>query len=255
MIARYITSEDAFHCGITDVVLNLKDPNDPFYRNFVMINPGNRKELLMVGAMPAMIKSDLTLNELITVTPELYDHHALGRPFMRDIIPFAAWNRGLPNPPRPIAPFIPFKTTGYTCEICIRPRTARARYCPRCRNLISKGHRYSYVERVLALKKYYDPILDGFLCAYCGVLLEENNPHDPYFIVFDHIFPGQKELVPAAFWVNDSKGWLTADQYWRVIAALTNHIRTKEPFDTRILTRAEWKRALYLTKVHGRQVC
>jgi hypothetical protein len=256
MIASYVASEDAFHCRITDVVLNLKDRHDPFYRHFVQLIPGDRKTLLMVGAMPGMLKSDLTLDELLTVVPELHDHRTLGRPFKKDIIPFIAWHRGLPIPTRFIAPITPpFKATGYTCAVCIRPRDPGATYCPRCRQIILLGRQWPNLDKKAALIESYDPALDGFLCTYTGILLEEINYHLPYFLVFDHQIPGQKKLVVAASWVNHMKGWLTHIQFWNVIAELTNHIRTGEPFDTGILNRSEWKHALYMKQVHGRQIC
>jgi hypothetical protein len=255
-IAAYIPSEDLFHCALFHVPLDLKDPYNPLYRNFVEIFPGRPKDQLMVSALGSMVKSDLTLEEILIVVPALADHHLKGTIFPHDIIPFAAWNREIPAKPRPIAPFTPhFKATAYTCEVCIRPRDAGAHYCPRCRKLIVMGHRWPKLDKRAGLKEYYDPVLDGFLCAYTSVLLEEVDFHDPYFLVYDHIIPGQKKLVPAAFWVNDSKGWLTADQFLKVIGEFTNHIRTGETFDTGVLTRAEWKRALYMKSVHGRRVC
>ena len=254
-IAAYILSEDAFHCALFHVPLNLEDPYNPYYRNFVETFPGIHSNQLMVSALASMLKSDLTADELVTVVPALADHHFHGTPFLRDIIPFAAWNRGIPFKPRRLAPFTPpFKATGYTCEVCIRPRDVGAHYCPRCRRLIRSGHRYSFVEKKAGLKRNYIQEFDGFLCELTGNLLNEDNPHDPWFLVYDHIKPGKKELAPAAFWANDSKGWLSADQYWNVIGEYANHIRTGEPFDPNIITRQEWKQAILRYKATGRHI-
>jgi hypothetical protein len=209
-IAAYIPSEDSFSCALFHVPLVLEDPYNPFYRNFVELFPGVPKDQLMVSALGAMLKSDLTAQELITVVPALSDHHLKGAIFPRDIIPFAAWNRRIPIKPNRSAPITPpFRATGHTCEVCIRPRDPGAHYCARCRKLITAGHRFSKVEKSKALKTHYFQDVDGFLCEYTSVPLVEDDPHDPYFLVYDHIIPGQKELVPAAFWVNDSKGWLS----------------------------------------------
>jgi hypothetical protein len=254
-VQAYNQPLDAFLDAFFGVVLNLDDPGHPLYRNFVEIFPGKPNNQLMTSSMGAMIKSDLLYDELLTVVPPLWDHHLKGTIFPRDIIPFAAYNREIPVKPRKMAPITPhFKSTGYTCEVCIRPRDAGAHYCPRCRRLITASHRFSYTEKKAGLKRNYTQDLDGFLCALTGVLLDENNPHDPYFLVYDHIIPGKKELAPAAFWVNDSKGWLSADQYWKVIGEYANHIRTKEPFDPNIITPKEWKQAIIRFKSLGRRI-
>jgi hypothetical protein len=157
--------------------------------------------------------------------------------------------------PVPVPPFAkPLRATGFKCEVCIRPRKPGNTYCPRCRQLIVMGHRWPKLDKRAALIGNYDPILDGFLCEYTGVLLEEVNFHDPYFLVYDHRIPGQRKLVPAASWVNDMKGWLSDIQFWKVIAEFANHIRTGEAFDAGVLTRSEWKRALRFRRPVGRRV-
>jgi hypothetical protein len=116
------------------------------------------------------------------------------------------------------------------------------------------GHRWPKLDKRAALIGNYDPVLDGFLCEYTGVLLEEVNFHDPYFLVYDHRVPGQKVLVPAASWVNDMKGWLSDVQFWRVIAEFTNHIRTGAPFDKNVITASGWARALRYRPIKGKRV-
>jgi hypothetical protein len=248
----YVPPSDRFRCGISGVVTDDDDKASPWFTMISLRDPRNPPESVVLGAVMAMFKSDLVLGELITVIPALDDTLNNGRPFDRDLIPFTGWYR-VPRPPAPSLPGVDLKTNAFrNCEICIRPALQGSLFCSRCHRLLI--NHTEIPARIAGLKKYYDATQDGFLDAYLGVLLNDSDFHDPYYLVMDHIVPGKPKLAPTSFWLNDSKGCLSDIAFKRVIKETANHLRTGEPFDRNVLTRQEWKRNLYDLRLKGRKI-
>jgi len=126
------------------------------------------------------------------------------------------------------------------CKICIRQPLPRHIYCPRCWNLIDDKH--DHAEHAQALMDRYDPLLDSFICFYTGRPLNDTNPHDPWYVTFDHTIPGRKgTMAVCAWWVNDSKGDMTATEYRRTVSMVAAFNRG-EPVDWRRLRFSHWRR-------------
>jgi hypothetical protein len=142
--------------------------------------------------------------------------------------------------------------SGKTCAICIRPPYRTSPFCVRCRNIILPKKDHPSV--IAGLKRSYDPVPDGFRCMYSGELLNTDDMYDPWYLVLDHLFPGQREVAPSAAWINGAKGGMTYPFFLTALGEFAHYLRTGEPFDTGVLTREEWKRNLMYMRLMGRKV-
>jgi hypothetical protein len=256
-------SLDRFICQFTHIPMIDDDRSSPYYVHCIQRIPGNPSDLMAGCAFVSMFKSDLSDTELLTVIPHLDDHLVKGTPFSKDIVPFQFWNRRAPPPPKeallwdlPAPKDALFRglprPPARKCDICIRPAMPKSKYCPRCRKILLPKNNIAWV--VAGMKEFYDPVLDMFICAYTGVPLNDTDCHVPWYMVMDHVVPGEKKQVPSAFWVNDMKGCLTAEVFRRAVGAFADHIRTGEPFDTNAITKDDWKRNLIRMRLTGRRI-
>jgi len=127
----------------------------------------------------------------------------------------------------------------HPCKICQATITTRAEVCPRCRRHITN---VEYTAHLLALLAAWDPVAKGFRCFYTGVLLEENDKSDPWYLAFDHRIPGKKgDLVVCARWVNSMKTALSDDEFRAVIIELDRSRKAKEPFNMAVAEFKYWK--------------
>jgi len=250
---RYDPLVDLFRCFFTNVAMPDDDPLSPYYVACSCKVPRDYSVILPNCAFTAVMKSEMSDTELIAVVPHLDDHIQKGAPFIRDLVPFAYWNRR-PRPKKaaPLFTGLPPAASGKTCSICIRPPYKTSPYCERCRRIIRpKDDRPSVVA---GLKENYDPAADGFRCIYSGEILNTDDMYDPWFLVMDHLVPGQRKMAPSAAWANGMKGGMTYMVFLKALAEFANHIRTREPFDTSVITRDEWKRNLLHMRLMGRKV-
>jgi hypothetical protein len=127
-----------------------------------------------------------------------------------------------------------------TCIVCIREAGPKNIYCPRCWGLIKNKH--DHVEHREVLIKYYDRELDGFVCFWTGVKLNDTDPNDPWYLTFDHLVPGKKgTMVPAAWWVNDMREDMDEDEFRTVVSLFARHSRG-EPVDWELVKFVHWNR-------------
>jgi hypothetical protein len=114
------------------------------------------------------------------------------------------------------------------CKVCIREPEPNHVYCPRCWNLVK--NKPDHEEHAASLKMAYDLVLDLFICFYTGLPLNDTNPHDPWYVTFDHLIPGKKgTMAVCAWWVNDSKGDMTAPEYRRAVSFVAAFYRGESP--------------------------
>jgi len=219
---------DAFRCFFTGAPLDEKDPMSPWFTSICPRVPGKNDDMVVASALAVMMKTDLSADELLTVIPELDDHLRTGKAFNRNIILFSYWKRCVPPALRGRPANIRCRAA-IACTVCGKKPFPNSPYCPRCRKFITKG--CDNATRLEALKVAWNAEQDGFLCHYTGMRLEENNVNDPWYLVFDHLVPGQKKLAAAGFWVNDMKGVLSDAGFGKAVAEFARHIRTGEPFD------------------------
>ena len=250
---RYDPLVDLFRCSFTNVAMPDDDPISPYFVTCSYKIPRDYSVILPNCAFTAVMKSELSDTELLTVVPHLDDHLRKGAPFIRDIVPFKYWNRR----PRPktVAPLftgLPRAVSGKTCAICIRPPFGMSPYCERCRRIIRA--KKSNIDTAAGLKEHYDPVADGFRCIYSGQILDTDDMYSAWYLVMEHLVPGQRKVAPSAAWANGMKGKMTYSVFLKALAEFARHLRTKEPFDTGVITRDDWKRNLMHMRLAGRKV-
>ena len=100
-------------------------------------------------------------------------------------------------------------------------------------------NRHAYAD---ALKAAWNPILRAFICFYTGLILEENDRSDPWYLSFDHRIPGDiKTLVVCARWVNDMKGTFSDTEFRAVSIELDRSHKAREPFNMAVCDFKYWK--------------
>jgi len=125
------------------------------------------------------------------------------------------------------------------CVVCERPRLPKFKYCPRCKKLVGNKDK---LYRRIALIAAFSKILDGFVCSYTGVKLEENDTSSPWYLTFDHLLPRKRNtLVVSAYFINDMKSNLSGDEFRAIVMEYDRH-RKGAPFNRDIVKFLYWKR-------------
>jgi len=238
--AAYDKSCDRFRCFYSNIVLEEKDPLSPWYVSADHFQPGLKK-LVICAQLFNEMKRALTGDEFVRVVPALDDHFQGIRPFTRNVIGFIAWNRAaIQTLPRRLAPWELPSRAVLGCPACGRPPFPGSMYCATCRSFIFS--RLKVAARAAALKRAWDEERQAFLCYYTGLPLDVSDPRSPWYLVFDHLIPGQKgDIVACAFWVNAMKTFLTEAQFRAVIHPLSEHIRHGTPFDKGVLDERSYR--------------
>jgi hypothetical protein len=238
-----------FRCRYCGAVLNeTGDPYHPFYLTVDHVVPGEEAIVISSFLMNDM-KSDLTGDEFVTVVPAVDDTLLGIAPFNKNIIAFRTWNRVAPAlaAPRRHAHWEISRAPVVASVVCGRMPFPGSIYCPTCRGIINQ--RWEIAARASALKKSWNPVLQAYTCYYTGAILNVTDPNSPWFIVFDHLIPGQKgNLVACAAWVNAMKTYLTGTEFRAVIHSLAEHIRHGTPFDKSLVDEKRFGLARRLGK-------
>ncbi len=70
------------------------------------------------------------------------------------------------------------------------------------------------------VKKY------GYVCYYTGMVLDMEDPHGPWFCVFDHWAPHDiSKIVITSALINGMKSDLSEKEFWHIVRALANFKR------------------------------
>ena len=132
----------------------------------------------------------------------------------------------------PQTPGIPHKP----CCICGEPvPTKFSIYCPICSRFAFRMKARQYPPRVVKeiweyVKKY------GYVCYYTGMALDMEDPHSPWFCVFDHWAPHDpRKVVITSALINGMKTDLAEEEFWWIINALANFKRNHIPVRKRKL--------------------
>jgi len=132
----------------------------------------------------------------------------------------------------------------HPCPACKKPAKVRSRYCSRCGKILDRARISLPVALILAaLIDAYDSAADAFRCYYTGALLDTNNPKSPFYLVFDHLDPGQNKVVACARVINEMKKDLLEKEFRIVVPALSDHMEKGTPFDPNCIGFEKWKRA------------
>ena len=234
---------DSFRCFYSHAILELRDRYSIWYVSADHFVPGKKRYVITCRLFNDM-KSALTGTEFLVAVPALDDHFRGIKQFDRGIIRFEAWNRSAPllSLPRTVAPWELSRRAVTACTICGHPTFPGSIYCPVCRSFVYS--RWEVAARAAALKRAWNEKLQAFLCYYTGLPLNVTDPKSPWYLVFDHLIPGQKgNLVACAFWVNAMKTFLTEKEFRAVIHSLTEHLRHGTPFDKSLIDEKRFRLA------------
>jgi hypothetical protein len=178
--------------------------------------------------------------------------HFDGRPFDRDLIRFEYWEDWPPLPPGPSGAGLT-KEVVEGCVICGSPPLRWSYYCERCQNFLH-GQKRDNLYHVRAMKRSWDPDVDGFLCSYTGVRVDDGCRWSPWYLNFDHTTPGDRRtIVVAAAWVNRMKTALSQEEFRKVVREFHLHLRDGKGFDPHVVEFRYWKRA-FMRRRRGRRI-
>lgn len=241
--AAYDRALDAFRCHHCRVILEEEDRSDPFGLVFDHLMPTQASELVVSSALLNHMKCEFTPDEFHRAVKELAAHFD-GRPFRRDRVSFEHWRRRAPAAPRPPKRLQRGELTKVIvegCTICGAPPVRWSYFCTRCRRfaLMHTRARRLHAE---AMRRAWSAEAGGFLCAYTGVRVEEDDPTSPWYFTFDHATPGDnRTLVVAAYWVNSMKTALSKDEFEAVIKEYARYLDEGGEFDRYIVDFKYWR--------------
>ena len=96
----------------------------------------------------------------------------------------------------------------------------------------ARGYPPKVVKKIWEYVKKY-----GYVCYYTGMALDMEDPHSPWFCVFDHWAPHDpRKIVITSALINGMKTVLAEKEFWSVSTALANFRRRHIPFKKRKLT-------------------
>lgn len=258
--------EDGFHCAYTDVLLDMRDPNNPWYGTFDHPVPGLKGGLVFTGFVVNANKTDLTPEEYRKVVRENVHHWDTGEPFDRNVVSFESWRMmaarrlagrkvggsWLSRSPPAGSPlerllkrnFGPMSAAAKECKLCGERIFSPAKYCKICSLLVLNSHQGSAAERVETLIKGRRP--DGtYRCHYLDVELDILKPESPFDLWFDHRIPRTPgTMVLASRLANTRKTDMSEEEFRAFERQLDNRFSGGK-FDKKAVKFRYWRR-------HGR---
>ncbi len=242
MIDSFDKTIGRFRCYYTGLILEEDDMNDPLFLNFDHPVPGDDSRLVACASFINHLKSVMTETEFRTNIPLLASHFGDGTILNKDNFRFehfqscASGGRNL-HPPAAISRAC---CSSGRCEICKKPTTKLSCYCKRCLRALTSGVDFEYAKP--ALVAAYDESADGFRCHYTGMLVDLNKFTSPYFLNYDHRFPGQPgNVVVCLFIINMMKCQLSDEEFVIIVRQVAKHFTTGEPFDLGGVKFEYWK--------------
>jgi len=125
-----------------------------------------------------------------------------------------------------------------TCYVCKKQTPWKDKYCARCLAFIK--HKREKLKRRAAMRSAYDRDADAFRCSWTGVILEERDHEDPFFLCFDHYRPVRSSrLDVASVLTNQLKAAFSPSEFPHAIAELARH-HAGEPFDRDFIDFTDW---------------
>ena len=215
-----------FICEYTGIELNDTNYHDPFYISFEHFTPRKKGDLRITFRALNSAKSSFSWDEFVKVVLEL-DRHFDGKPFDKDIVGYIYWR------PNDKAPAVALQRTGRSapakkksdkpCIVCGKPKTTTY-YCDRCRNLVERVN--DRLVKRKALQDGWCEALDGFICYWTGLKLEEIDWKSPHYLSYDHLTPGVKEPQKVCTqWINRMKSVLSENEFRTFIRELARFFR------------------------------
>jgi hypothetical protein len=116
----------------------------------------------------------------------------------------------------------------HNCTVCGQPRHHLAYCCKACKKLLdrieTRGRRPNRNARLNALRNAWDG--KCFRCFYTGWPLCIDDPHNPFYLTWEHRTPrDEADIVVAAALVNNMKSDLTEDEFRELIIGLADRFR------------------------------
>lgn len=247
---------DGFHCEYCGALLNLTDPNDPFYPNFDHRTPGILNDLNVCAAIINVSKSNLTWLEFPIVVHATVDWWDRGVPFRKDVVSFSAWNAtsvikatntrlvDMALQPRVLDAGVRLTFgPGKLCWVCERyPVLGAGKYCARCLRLVKRTTGASQFEQAAALKMAYSWEHDTFICYHLGVPLDLFDWTSPFYLWYDHLVPRKNgTLVVSSALANRMKTDTDLDE-WHAYFRMLDVAMRGGTFEREKLQFKYWRR-------------
>jgi hypothetical protein len=210
-IRRYVRKY-GFTCDYSGVSLELKDFTGPWHCNFSYPDKRNRDKVVLAAALFAFMKMGLLKPQFRYFVLQLHDNRTKHTKIKRR--PIINWDRLVPN----------------VCCICGQPKSSiNTVYCADCSTVAHRMKMKKFPAKTR--KAIWDYIRKyGYVCYYTGMELDLKDPHNPWYLTFDHWNPRDtKKIVITSFLVNVMKNDLTENEFWYYIAQLANHFRKGTP--------------------------
>jgi len=98
-----------------------------------------------------------------------------------------------------------------------------------------------YGARRIAMQRSWNKKKRCFICEYTGIELNDTDPHNPFYISFDHSTPGKKGDLKLTFRaLNEVKSSFSWDEFVKIVLELDRHFDGK-PFDRDIVGYLYWR--------------
>ncbi len=199
-------------CYYTKMPLEMTEYRSPWYCEFDHCTPGNPRKIVITSALLNNMKSDLTEREFWYYILQLDDHRRKHTKVKKRKP--SHWNRLYPTYNNKI------------CPICGKKIfVTHYKYCTQCAHFAHRLNRKFFPKKTVeAIWNYIHQY--GYVCYYTGMSLVLNDPHDPWYCVFDHWIPrNPKKVVITSYLLNDMKSDLTEKEFFNFIRQLANFLR------------------------------
>jgi len=126
------------------------------------------------------------------------------------------------------------------CVICGDEAIPSQQMCARHWRIVRQRPEEHRARR-LAMQRSWDKKRRRFICEYTGIELNDTDPHDPFYISFDHRTPGRKGDLKLTFRaLNEVKSSFSWDELVKVVLELDAHFDGK-PFDRDVVGYLYWR--------------
>lgn len=255
--------QDGYHCYYTDALLNMEDPNDPWYGTFDHPVPGVKGNLVLTGFVVNANKTNLTADEYPKVVRETVHHWDTGEPFDRNVVPFECWRKQMAlrlqarkaGEGRPLAipmaggtlerlmvkHFGPISAAARECRLCHQRIYSPAKYCKSCSSLVLSSRQGTAAERVETLVNGRHE--DGFYyCYYTHARLDLLDPTSPFSLAYDHRTPGMPGTMVLSSLIMNTRKTDMSDEEFRAFERQLDNRFSGGKFDPTAIKLEYWRR-------------
>jgi len=221
-----------FMCFYTGMSLNMDDPDSPWHLEFDHWMPADPSKIVLTSRLLNEMKNDLTEVEFKYYIIELDNHKKKGTRVRKKSLKF--WYRL--HPPSQLDLSLPqtvvTERIHKKCTQCGKMFWAHwntQKYCPRC-DKFTMQMEYDKLPPHVIKQIWRYVRKHGFVCYYTGVRLDRLNPHNPWYISYDHCTPhNDRKVVLTTRLFNAIKTELSEKEFWYMVSQLAAHFKNGTP--------------------------